>query len=40
VVAAVSVSGPLDRMGRVPGRLHSQAVLTAAARLTEALRRD
>jgi DNA-binding IclR family transcriptional regulator len=40
VVAAVSVSGPLDRMGRVPGRLHSQAVLAAAGRLTEALRRD
>ena len=40
VVAAVSVSGPLDRMGRVPGRAHSQSVLAAAARLTEALRRD
>jgi DNA-binding IclR family transcriptional regulator len=40
VVAAVSVSGPLDRMGRVPGRLHSAAVLSAATRLTEALRRD
>jgi DNA-binding IclR family transcriptional regulator len=40
VIAAVSVSGPLDRMGRVPGRLHSGAVLAAANRLTEALRRD
>jgi DNA-binding IclR family transcriptional regulator len=40
VVAAVSVSGPLDRMGRVPGRLHSHAVLATAAKLTEALRRD
>ena len=40
VVAAVSVSGPLDRMGRVPGRKHSTAVLAAAARLTEALRRE
>jgi DNA-binding IclR family transcriptional regulator len=40
IVAAVSVSGPLDRMGRVPGRQHSQAVLAAAAKLTEALRRD
>ncbi len=40
VVAAVSVSGPLDRMGRVPGRQHSNAVLAAANRLTEALRRD
>jgi hypothetical protein len=34
----VSVSGPLERMGRVPGRLHSNAVITAANRLTEALR--
>jgi DNA-binding IclR family transcriptional regulator len=40
VVAAVSVSGPLERMGRVPGRQHSNAVLAAANRLTEALRRD
>ena len=40
VVAAVSVSGPLDRMGRVPGRQHSQSVLVAAGKLTEALRRD
>ncbi len=38
VVAAVSVSGPLERMGRVPGRQHSGAVLAAAARLTEAVR--
>ncbi len=38
VVAAVSVSGPLNRMGRVPGRNHSNAVLAAANRLTEALR--
>ncbi|MCU0264330.1 MAG: IclR family transcriptional regulator [Candidatus Nanopelagicales bacterium] len=40
VIAAVSVSGPLDRMGRVPGRLHSHAVLATAAKLTEALRRE
>jgi len=39
VVAAVSVSGPMERLGRAPGRLHAQAVVTAAARLTEALRR-
>ncbi len=30
VLAAVSVSGPLERMGRQPGRLHAQAVLAAA----------
>ena len=39
VVAAVSVSGPLDRMGRSPGRLHAAAVLAAAQRLTDALHR-
>lgn len=31
VVAAVSVSGPIERLGRSPGRLHAAAV-TAAAR--------
>ena len=40
VVAAVSVSGPVERLGRAPGRLHAHAVVTAAARLTEALRRS
>jgi DNA-binding IclR family transcriptional regulator len=39
VVAAVSVSGPLDRLSRQPGRLHAAAVVAAADRLTEALRR-
>ena len=39
VVAAVSVSGPMERLGRAPGRLHAAAVVTAAARLTEARRR-
>lgn len=39
VVAALSVSGPIERLGRAPGRLHAHAVVTAAARLTEALRR-
>jgi len=39
VVAAVSVSGPLQRLGRQPGRLHADAVLSAAERLTEALAR-
>ena len=34
VVAAVSVSGPLERLTRSPGRLHAQAVLAAAAELT------
>lgn len=39
VVAAVSVSGPLERMGRAPGRLHAPAILAAAQRLTDVLRR-
>lgn len=39
VIAAVSVSGPLERMGRAPGRLHAPAVLAAAQRLTDVLRR-
>ncbi len=34
VVAAVSVSGPLERLGRTPGRLHAEAVLAAAQALT------
>ncbi|MCW2572513.1 MAG: IclR family transcriptional regulator [Frankiales bacterium] len=34
VVAAVSVSGPLERLTRSPGRLHAEAVVSAAAELT------
>jgi DNA-binding IclR family transcriptional regulator len=34
VVAAVSVSGPLERLTRTPGRLHAKAVLAAAGELT------
>jgi DNA-binding IclR family transcriptional regulator len=40
VVAAVSVSGPIERLTRHPGRLHAQAVTEAASRLTEAIRRS
>jgi DNA-binding IclR family transcriptional regulator len=39
VIAAISVSGPLERMTRQPGRMHAPAVLAAAERLTESLRR-
>ncbi|GAA4992314.1 IclR family transcriptional regulator [Actinopolymorpha pittospori] len=39
VVAAVSVSGPLERLSRQPGRMHAPAVMAAAERLSEALRR-
>ncbi|MEU9043670.1 MULTISPECIES: IclR family transcriptional regulator [unclassified Kitasatospora] len=38
VVAAVSVSGPIERLTRHPGAQLSQAVTEAAHRLTEALR--
>jgi DNA-binding IclR family transcriptional regulator len=34
VVAAVSVSGPLERLGRQPGRLHAPAVVAAAKQLS------
>ncbi|RPF25670.1 MULTISPECIES: IclR family transcriptional regulator [Georgenia] len=39
VLAAVSISGPIERMGRQPGRLHAAAVVAAANRLTEVLKR-
>ncbi len=39
VVAAVSVSGPIERLTRTPGRLHAPAVVGAANAFTEALRR-
>jgi DNA-binding IclR family transcriptional regulator len=39
IIAAVSVSGPLERMTRQPGRMHAPAVLAAAERLSESLRR-
>jgi DNA-binding IclR family transcriptional regulator len=39
VVAAVSVSGPIDRLSRQPGRLHAAAVVAAAEKLTDVLRR-
>ena len=34
VVAAVSVSGPLERLTRSPGRLHAEAVVAAAGELS------
>ncbi|MBD0692119.1 IclR family transcriptional regulator [Streptomyces sp. CBMA123] len=40
VVAAVSVSGPIERLTRHPGARLSQAVLEAAGHLSEALRRS
>lgn len=40
VVAAVSVSGPIERLGRQPGRVLGPAVVAAANRLSEFLRRE
>ena len=40
VIAAVSVSGPIERLTRQPGRLHAPAVTAAAERLSEVLRRS
>jgi len=39
VVAAVSVSGPIERLTRSPGRIHAPAILAAAEKLSETLRR-
>jgi DNA-binding IclR family transcriptional regulator len=39
IIAAVSVSGPLERLSRQPGRMHAPAVMAAAERLSESLRR-
>ncbi len=40
VIAAVSVSGPVERLSRQPGRQHAPAVLAAAERLSQGLRRS
>ena len=40
VIAAVSISGPIERLSRQPGRLHAPAVIAAAERLSEVLRRS
>ena len=38
IVAAVSISGPIERLTRMPGRLHSLAVVTAANRISDSLK--
>jgi len=40
VIAAVSISGPVERLSRYPGKLHAEAVLEAAGRLSEAVQRN
>ena len=38
VLAAVSVSGPIERLTRSPGRLHAPAVVAAGEKISELLR--
>ncbi len=40
VIAALSVSGPAERLTDQPGRLHARAVIAAADRLSEVLRHN
>lgn len=40
ILAAVSCSGPIERLSRYPGRLHGAAVMAAAERLSEVLKRS
>jgi DNA-binding IclR family transcriptional regulator len=39
IIAAVSVSGPIERLTRSPGRLHAGAVVAAGDQISAALRR-
>ncbi len=39
VIAAVSVSGPIERLTRSPGRLHAAPVVGAAEKISESMRR-
>ena len=39
VLAAISISGPVERMGRQPGRQHGPSVVAVANRLSDFLRR-
>ena len=39
VIAAVSISGPIERLSRQPGRLHAATVIAGANKLTEVLGR-
>jgi DNA-binding IclR family transcriptional regulator len=39
VIAAVSISGPMERLTRQPGRIHAEVVSAAARQLTDAVRK-
>ncbi|MBG6083567.1 IclR family transcriptional regulator [Zhihengliuella flava] len=38
VIAAVSISGPIERLSRQPGKIHAETVVQIAAQLSSALR--
>lgn len=40
ILAAISCSGPIERLSRYPGRIHGPAVMAAAERLNEVLKRS
>jgi DNA-binding IclR family transcriptional regulator len=40
VIAAISVSGPIERLTRSPGRLHAAAVVAAGGKISELLRAE
>jgi DNA-binding IclR family transcriptional regulator len=40
VIAAVSVSGPIERLTRSPGRMHAPAVVAAGDKITKLLRAE
>ena len=40
VIAAVGISGPIERLGRQPGRLHAAAIVATAAKLSEYLAKN
>ncbi len=39
VIAAISVSGPIERLTRAPGRVHAPPVVAAAEKISESMRR-
>lgn len=39
VIAAISVSGPIERLSRAPGRVHAPPLVAAAEKISESMRR-
>ena len=40
MLAAVSVSGPIERLTRSPGRMHAAAVVAAGEKISDLLRAE